>query len=235
MSLSLTLEHVRAALALPDFDVDAAWRPMHLRPNPRPRFPPPDARTREAGVLVAVYPTGAGLTTLLIQRAPDPGVHSGQVAFPGGGREPEDSDPVATALREASEEVGLCRADVTVLGRLTQLYIPPSGYLVWPVVGALDARPVWRPDPRQVAGLLELPWRPCWTTGSNTSATGNWAGELPRAVLRRAGAGGVGRDGVDAQRISRPGCGRSRRCPDCPHDHGGFSRAVNSRTMIEVE
>ncbi len=157
MSLCLTLEHVRAALALPDFDVDAAWRPMHLRPNPRPRFPPPDARTREAGVLVAVYPTGAGLTTLLIQRAPDPGVHSGQVAFPGGGREPEDSDPVATALREASEEVGLCRADVTVLGRLTQLYIPPSGYLVWPVVGALDARPVWRPDPREVAGLLELP------------------------------------------------------------------------------
>ncbi len=154
---TLTLEHVRAALALPDFDVDAAWRPMHLRPNPRPRFPPPDAQTREAGVLVLVYPGEAGLTTLLIQRAPDPGVHSGQVAFPGGGREPEDSDPVATALREAHEEIGLCRADVTVLGHLTQLYIPPSGYLVWPVVGALAARPALRPNPLEVAGLLELP------------------------------------------------------------------------------
>ena len=157
MTPPITLDHLRAALRLPAFDVDSAWRRMHLRPNPRPRVPPAEAAVREAGVLVLVYPAEAGLSTLLIQRAPDPGVHSGQIGFPGGGREPEDADPVATALREACEEVGVCGRDVAVLGPLAQVYIPPSGYLVWPTVGALPARPAFRPNPLEVAGLVELP------------------------------------------------------------------------------
>jgi 8-oxo-dGTP pyrophosphatase MutT (NUDIX family) len=159
MTAPIRLDHVRAALDLPAFDVDSAWARMHLHPNPRPKLPPPGADVREAAVLALIYPTDLGLVTLLIQRAPDPGVHSGQIGFPGGGREPDDADLVATALREACEEIGVCRDGVTVLGALTRVYIPPSGYLVSPFVGTVDSRPVFRTNPLEVASLLELPLR----------------------------------------------------------------------------
>ncbi|GAB4572835.1 MAG: CoA pyrophosphatase [Anaerolineae bacterium] len=154
---ALTLEDVTRALQLPDFDVQAAWQPMRMRPNLRRDNPPPGQPVREAGVLVLIYPGTRGLSTLLIQRTPDPGIHSGQIGFPGGSRETDDRDLQATALREACEEVGVCRDDVRVLGQLTRVYIPPSQFLVWPVVGALQARPTFRPSPAEVAGLIELP------------------------------------------------------------------------------
>ncbi len=152
----ITLQHVREALALPDFDAPAAWRRMTLEPNIRRTTPPPGEAVRQAGVLVLLYPAQGALTLLLIRRTPDPGVHSGQVGFPGGAQEAEDADCTATALREACEEVGVC-GPVAVLGHLTPLYIPPSRYLVTPTVGAVPARPAFRPNAQEVAALLELP------------------------------------------------------------------------------
>lgn len=156
MPVRLTLAHLRAALALPDFDAAAAWQRMSLEPRLRRTGLPPGESARQAGVLVLVYPVDGVLTTLLIRRTPDPGVHSGQIGFPGGAHEPQDGDYTATALREACEEVGLCQP-VTVLGQLTPLYIPPSRYMVNPTVGSLPARAAFRPNPEEVAALLELP------------------------------------------------------------------------------
>ena len=81
--------------------------------------------------------------------------HSGQIAFPGGSWEEGDVDFTATALREACEEIGVCQ-DVKILGHLTPLYVPPSNFLVYPAVGALPQRPVWKPDPDEVAEVLEF-------------------------------------------------------------------------------
>jgi 8-oxo-dGTP pyrophosphatase MutT (NUDIX family) len=109
------------------------------------------------GVLVLFYEQQGRLHLPLIQRPTYEGVHSGQVALPGGGRENSDADLTATALREAYEEIGVPPGEVTVLGRLTKLYIHPSNYVVTPTVAWTPQRPAFRLDPYEVAALLEVP------------------------------------------------------------------------------
>ena len=109
------------------------------------------------GVLALFYPQGDRLNLPLILRPTYTGVHSGQVGFPGGGFDPIDYDLTATALREAYEEVGVHSAEVTVLGHLTPLYVFVSNYLVLPTVAWVDYRPEFRPDPYEVAQLIETP------------------------------------------------------------------------------
>ena len=81
---------------------------------------------RLAGVLALFYPIDQIPHVVLMKRNTYPGVHSGQISFPGGQHEEFDHDMVATALREAEEEVGVERESVEVLGSLTEVYIPPS-------------------------------------------------------------------------------------------------------------
>lgn len=82
--------------------------------------------------------------------------HSGQVAFPGGRADPGDRDPVATALREAEEEIGLEPRRVEVLGRMRP-FQTASGYQVTPVVGLIPWPLALRPDPSEVAEVFTLP------------------------------------------------------------------------------
>ncbi len=117
----------------------------------------PRADARQGGVLALFYPQGDRLHLPLILRPTYVGVHSGQVGFPGGGFDPLDSDLTATALREAYEEVGVHPSEVTVLGHLTPLYVFASNYLVLPSVAWIDYRPDFRPDPYEVAQLIEAP------------------------------------------------------------------------------
>ncbi len=84
-------------------------------------------------------------------------MHSGQVAFPGGKREAEDIDDIATALREAEEEVGIPRDLPRIVGSLSPVYIPPSRYWVSPVLATLSERPVFVPDNHEVERVLEMP------------------------------------------------------------------------------
>jgi 8-oxo-dGTP pyrophosphatase MutT (NUDIX family) len=131
-----------------------------MAPKPRPGgefddTPLPHARA--SSVLILFYPYADTVYLPLILRPTYPGVHSGQVSFPGGGQEAGDADLIATALREAHEEVGLDPAAVTVLGQLTPIYIRPSNNLVQPVVGYAMARPAFVPDAREVAQLIEAP------------------------------------------------------------------------------
>lgn len=110
---------------------------------------------RIGAVLVLLYPHENGLYFPLTQRHEYKGVHSGQVSLPGGKAEPYDKDPAATALRETEEEIGVVSNKVQVLGRLTELYIPPSNFLVHPYVGYLQERPRMVKDDREVAELFE--------------------------------------------------------------------------------
>jgi 8-oxo-dGTP pyrophosphatase MutT (NUDIX family) len=115
--------------------------------------PPP----RESAVLALIYPKPKELHCLLMVRPVYDGVHSGQVAFPGGKREPEDASLMHTALREFAEETGVPTHDVEVLGTLSPVYIPPSRMLVTPYVGHLAELGPLRPDPLEVARLIEMP------------------------------------------------------------------------------
>jgi 8-oxo-dGTP pyrophosphatase MutT (NUDIX family) len=107
-------------------------------------------------VLVPVYDGPAGPTLLFIRRTAGR-THSGQVAFPGGRPEPGDADAVATALREAQEELGIPPAAVRVLGRLPTVDTVTSNFAIVPVVGRLDARPRLTLQADEVAAVLDVP------------------------------------------------------------------------------
>ncbi len=143
------------AAALPGRQAQALMAPL-----PRPGWHPddrPDEPALQSGVLVLLYSLKGRLHVPLILRPTYDGTHSGQVAFPGGGIEEGDRNLTETALREAHEELGIAPNDVQVLGTLTELYIRPSNYEVYPTVGRLNADPNFRPDPGEVALLLEVP------------------------------------------------------------------------------
>lgn len=112
---------------------------------------------RQGGVLALIYLHEGQTHVALILRPTYAGVHSGQVAFPGGGKEPGDADLTATALREAYEETGIIPANVDVLGTLSPLFVVASNYLVVPTVGWSDSRPDFHADPYEVAQIVEAP------------------------------------------------------------------------------
>ena len=118
----------------------------------------PPAGARPSAVLLLFGEGPAGPDVLLIQRAAQLRSHGGQPAFPGGVVDLLDGGPVDTALREAAEEVGLDRDGVHVIGLLPDLYLPPTGYLVTPVVGWWRRpSPVWVVDPAEVARVERVP------------------------------------------------------------------------------
>jgi len=131
-----------------------------MSPIPRagsePGYVPP-IPPRRGGVLVLLYPHNDALYLPLILRPTYDGVHSGQVSFPGGREEKIDTSLVATALREAYEEVGIAPEQVTIIGQLSRLYIQPSNFEVYPTVGWTTQRPAFVIDPSEVARLLEVP------------------------------------------------------------------------------
>lgn len=155
------IEHLRKALAGPLPGAEA-----QLRMAPDYRMDPAQARVdgkdcREAGVLALLFPLGTGphagepalVLTVRRDHLPD---HPGQIAFPGGRREPDETLR-ETALREAREEVALDPRHVHVLGALTPLYIPPSGFCVHPFVGTCRHAPTLRPTDAEVGRILRVP------------------------------------------------------------------------------
>ena len=125
----------------------------------RPRLDP-TATARPAAVLALIVPGPAGeALVVLTERRSYDGHHSGEVSFPGGKAEPGDLDSVATALREATEEVGLdpIAAEVRVVGRLDEVFIPVSDFRIVPIVAVAERSPALRPNPAEVARILTPP------------------------------------------------------------------------------
>lgn len=152
----IALEQVTQAVQLPDFD----WATAHLRmaPSNRPLvMPPPASPPRQAGVLVLLFPENGALQVVLTRRMDTLRGHSGQISFPGGQRDPQDTSFTATALRETCEELGVCDPDIQVIGRLSKMYIPPSNFDVYPTVAYLPQRPTFIPNPDEVAEVFTFP------------------------------------------------------------------------------
>ena len=118
-----------------------------------------------AAVLVALVDRPDGFTVMLTQRTDHLRDHAGQISFPGGKIEEHDEDHVATALREAEEEVGLAPQAVEVVGALDR-YVTRTGFAVTPVVGFVDPPFKVAPDPFEVAEVFEVPLRHFLTPGN---------------------------------------------------------------------
>lgn len=114
-------------------------------------------KSTPGGVLILIYPHKGELYLPLMLRPDYGGAHSGQVSFPGGKVENGDRDLVHTALRESNEELGIPDERVEILGNLTELFIIASNFTVFPVIGYLDFRPDFIPDPREVVEVIETP------------------------------------------------------------------------------
>jgi len=112
---------------------------------------------KKAGVMMLFYPKEGITHLVLIVRNSYKGVHSSQIAFPGGKYEKEDADFMQTALRETFEEIGIRQDKIEVLKAFTHLYIPPSNFMVFPFLGICRDEITFYPDPVEVADIIELP------------------------------------------------------------------------------
>ena len=121
-------------------------RAATIKLNPNPKL---------SAVLILFYPVGNDICTMLMLRNTYKGVHSAQISFPGGKKEEGDSNLQATALREAHEEVGINTDQVEIIGKLSDMYIPPSGYLVQPFIGYTKDKPNFIRDKNEVEELIE--------------------------------------------------------------------------------
>jgi len=110
-----------------------------------------------AAVLFPIVQRPTGQTVLLTQRTAHLRDHAGQISFPGGRVEPDDASPVATALRETEEEIGLSRRHIEILGFLPE-YRTGTGFSVTPVVGLVQPPFDLQLDPFEVAEVFEVPF-----------------------------------------------------------------------------
>jgi 8-oxo-dGTP pyrophosphatase MutT (NUDIX family) len=119
---------------------------------------PEGLEAMESSVMILLFPYGIKheVSIVLIRRPQYNGVHSGQIALPGGRFEPGDEDPATTALRETYEEVGIEPKEIRIIGKLSELYIPPSNYNVHPFVGYLNYSPCFYKDDDEVEEIIVI-------------------------------------------------------------------------------
>lgn len=139
------------------FDGQAVRNDVRLRPD-MDDVQDGGPRIREAAVLIPLLRQSPGEESriLLTLRTQSLRSHAGQVALPGGTCDPGDCDPIATALRESHEEIGLTPSAVNVIGQLSPVILP-SGYRVTPVVGLIEPDIQLRPSPAEVAAIFHAP------------------------------------------------------------------------------
>lgn len=112
---------------------------------------------KESAVMALVYPDETNaMKMVFIQRKSNSGVHSNQIAFPGGKVEKEDANYLATALRETEEEIGVKTSTVKLVRPLTKLYIPPSNFIVYPFLGFLDQQPQFSLQETEVESVYSI-------------------------------------------------------------------------------
>ncbi|MEA4975265.1 MAG: CoA pyrophosphatase [Paludibacter sp.] len=140
---------------LPGIDAHIKMAPEH-RAEELYKINPDNFNPRLSAVLIILFHEDDKLKIVFIRRSEYVGIHSGQIAFPGGRYEESDENLKTTALREVEEEIGIKADSVEILGQLSDLYIPPSNFMVRAYVGYLTEKPVFIIDDREVQEVLVL-------------------------------------------------------------------------------
>ena len=148
-----------------------------LAARPVRRRPPIEGQTASA-VLVPLYVAGGSLWVVVTRRTNSLPNHGGQYAFPGGVRQDGDEDEVATALREAGEELGVDSSVVLVLGQLDDVWTQ-TGFVISPVVGALPYPLALQPSAEEVEAVVPVPFRLMWGSASHGSPSPDYGSRKP--------------------------------------------------------
>ncbi len=114
------------------------------------------SNAKQSAVTFLLFIEEGELKTLLMKRVESDGVHSGQISFPGGQKDAQDNGLLDTAIREFYEETGVDLAEEDFLGALSDLYIPPSNFLVQPYIAYLPSLPKLRPELAEVQELHKV-------------------------------------------------------------------------------
>jgi len=136
---------------LPGFSAHQQMTPEGRSMQYDPLLPP-----RKSAVLLLLYPQNNQVFIPVIKRPEYDGIHSGQMALPGGKFEELDGDLIQTALRECCEEIGICSPPIEIIGPLSEIFISITNMLVLPVVGRMNEVPNFIIDPVEVAGLYPI-------------------------------------------------------------------------------
>ena len=138
---------------LPAFTAHAKMAPLERLPTLDPEYYKAN-NPRRSAVMMLFYPKNGHAHLILIKRNEYPGIHSSQISFPGGKAEPDDGNLAETAIRETFEEVGVAPQDIDVVMPFTEIYIPPSNFLVAPFLGLSLNEPVFKPNPDEVVEII---------------------------------------------------------------------------------
>jgi 8-oxo-dGTP pyrophosphatase MutT (NUDIX family) len=144
-------------------DLELPATSAHVKMAPLERLPILEVgftnvkNARQAAVMMLFYPKNGITHLVLIQRNTYPGVHSSQIAFPGGKVETSDMNLQETALRETYEEIGVPMNKIRVIKEFTSVYIPPSNFMVFPFLGITSSELAFTLQEDEVAGILEVP------------------------------------------------------------------------------
>ncbi len=132
---------------------------VRMAPPGRPTHIQPGQETRDAAVLVTLFPKGNQWHIVFIERARSNSKdrHRGQISLPGGKWDASDRSFAETALRETQEEVGIPSGNVRLIGQLSELFIPVSNFYVYPFVGFLEETPNFIRQEEEVENILEVP------------------------------------------------------------------------------
>ena len=145
-----------------DFDLNIGLEPKVLK-------------LRDAAVLIALVTRPGGVNVLLTKRAAHLKIHPGQISFPGGKRDVNDLDIVATALREANEETGLQAANVQILGQLP-IHRTMTGFKITPIIGWVQHWWDIQPNPGEVEEVFEVPLQHVLHLPNFQVQSRHWAG-----------------------------------------------------------
>lgn len=141
---------------LPGFAAHAKMAPLSRLPSLEPDYYN-QYNPRPSAVMMLFYPKNDRTHLVLMKRNTYPGIHSAQISFPGGKKETYDASLEQTALRETEEELGIEVSGIQIVKPFSQVYIPPSNFLVAPFMGISNVTPLFEPDPAEVASVIHLP------------------------------------------------------------------------------
>lgn len=129
------------------------WTPKHKERFDHSKIAP---NAKNSAVSLLLFPQENELHFLLMQRVVNQSVHSGQIALPGGKQEPKES-LLETAIRELEEETAIHLHQNDYIGKLSELYVPPSNYMMYPFVAYLTHTPTWQANPCEAERLFSCP------------------------------------------------------------------------------